>query len=370
MRLLDRYIIREVLAPFIFGVITFTTLILSIDTMMRATRMLTENHFAVGLVVKYILASIPVPLAYSFPMSSLLACLMAFGRLSADTEITAMKAGGISLYRIALPGLLLMLCFSFVDLYLTDRIVPQASYEANSITLKQLGKDEDSLVKNFSSMKDVAEDGTDRQIIAREFDVDKGRMDQVTIQFYRRESNQLVRQMLADRAEYTDKGWVMRHVHTQDFDEAKNVTQDTEASSLSLPLDKSPRELNTRPRGRQECTRDMLLTKVRIEMATHEGRVTTKVNQYMVEYYTRLAVPFSCVIFALFGIPLGLQPQRSSKSVGLGQSIVFIFIYYLLLSFSRVLGENGVLPAFLAVWLPNVLFGGVGATLLVRAGKI
>jgi lipopolysaccharide export system permease protein len=370
LKLLDRYIVREVLSPFLFGVVTFTTLILSIDTMMRATRMLTENHFAVSLVVKYVLASVPVPLAYSFPMSSLLACLMAFGRLSSDTEITAMKAGGISLYRIALPGLLLMFCFSLVDLYLTDRIVPQASYEANSITLRQMGKDDDALVKNFNSMKDVAEDGTDRQIIAREFDVDKGRMKVVTVQFYQQSTDNLVRQMRADYADYSDNGWVMYNVHTQDFDPEGNVTDDSRSETLSLPLDKSPRELNTRARGRQECTREMLLTKIRIEMRTHEGRVTTKVHQYLVEYYTRLAVPFSCVVFALFGIPLGMQPQRSSKSMGLGQSIVFIFIYYLLLSFSRVLGENGVLPEMIAVWLPNLLFGGVGTVLLNRAGKI
>jgi lipopolysaccharide export system permease protein len=82
-----------------------------------------------------------------------------------------------------------------------------------------------------------------------------------------------------------------------------------------------------------------------------------------------MALPFTCFIFGLFGIPLGLRPHRTSTSIGLGLSLVFIFIYYILMTLGIALGENGVLRPWVAAWLPNMTFASVGIYLLVKAGR-
>ncbi|NDD26681.1 MAG: YjgP/YjgQ family permease [Proteobacteria bacterium] len=389
MRILDRYVVSEMAGPFLFGVCTFTLLFMSVDTFMRAARMFSDGTQGLKVAAVFVLASIPGVLAYAFPMSSLLACLMAFGRLSADSEVVAMKAGGISLYRIARPGLALTVVLSIVAFYLIDQIAPEANYQAHNLVAKQLVA-ESGQMQNLK-VQEVAADGTDRVVLARSFDLDRGLLSQLTILFYR--SNLRVRVMYAEDAVWEKQsdglyGWVMHKVKTQDLDANQSVTYDTFSEQMVAPIASTPAQLAVRPRGRDEMTRDMLLDKIRYErymaqIEAEEARVAEskglkkgenkglkKAWSYTVEYYSRIAIPFSCLVFGLFGIPLGLQPHRTSKSIGLGLSIIFIFIYYLLMTTSRSLGESGILPPFVAAWLPNALFAAVGMVLLVRAGKV
>lgn len=373
MKILDRYIVSEMAGPFVFGVCTFTLLFMSVDTLMRAARMFADSTQGLRVAAIFVMASIPGVLAYAFPMSSLLACLMSFGRLSADSEVVAMKAGGISLYRIALPGLIMTLGLSLIAFYLLDNIAPEANYVAHNLLATQI-LSESGQMQNLK-VQEVAADGTDRVVLARSFAIHRGLLSQLTILFYR--SNQRIRVMYADEAVWEktadgSEGWVMHKVKTQDLDANQNVTYDTFSESMAAPIASTPAQLAMRPRGRDEMTRQMLHDKIRYEwyIAQIENKGPYKAWSYTVEYYSRVALPFSCLVFGLFGIPLGLQPHRTSKSIGLGLSIVFLFIYYLLMTISRSLGENGILFPFVAAWLPNFLFAAVGIVLLVRAGKV
>lgn len=374
MRILDRYIVSEMTGPFLFGICTFTLLFMSVDTFMRAARMFADGNQGLRVAAIFVLASIPGVLAYAFPMSSLLACLLSFGRLSADSEVVALKAGGISLYRMALPGLVMTAVLSCVAFYLLDDIAPEANYRAHNLVARQL-INESGQMQNLK-VQEVAPDGTDRIVLARNFEVEKGVLGQLTILFYR--GNVRIRVMYADDAVWqrgadSKEGWVMHKVKTQDLDANQNVTYDTFSEAMAAPIASTPAQLAVRPRGRDELTRRMLVDKIKYEryMAdVVENKGYGKVWSYTVEYYSRVAIPFSCLVFGLFGIPLGLQPHRTSKSIGLGLSIIFIFIYYLLMTVSRSLGENGVIIPFVAAWLPNMLFGVVGIVLLVRAGRI
>jgi lipopolysaccharide export system permease protein len=361
--------------PFIFGTSTFSLLFLSVDTLLRAARMVVEDGNSFGTAVHFVMSNIPAVLAYAFPMAALLACLMAFGRLSSDSEVIAMKAGGISFYRLAIPGLVMTLLLALVALYLTDRVVPQANYEARTLLLNQMVNDPDNnkWMQNLQ-VKDIASDGTDRVVLVRIFKPKEGFMQTVTVLFYKGDgitTTKCVRRMYADYAQWQPgDGWMMHKVHTEDLDDQQNVKTSSYSEQMVLPLSQTPQELATRPRGRDEMTRSQLLVKAALEQQYHQGKPDKKVYSYLVEYHSRVALPFSCFVFGLFGIPLGLQPHRTSKSIGLGLSIVFIFIYYLLMTISRSLGEGGILSPFIASWLPNTVFGGVGLALLVKAGEI
>lgn len=368
MRLVDRYIVTEMAGPFFFGITTFSLLFLSADVLMRAARMIMDQGNSALTAGYFVLCNLPAVLAYAFPMSALLACLLAFGRLSADSEVVAMKAGGISFYRMATPGLVFTVLLASVAMYLTDYVVPEANYQSRNIFLSQLTREEGRM-ENLK-FQDVAPDGTARIIMARRFDIDRGVLTPLTVNFYRKDTNTLVRQMNATEAVYSDKGWEMYKVHTQELDEHLYTTMTSYAEKMALPLAQTPQELANRPRGRDEMNRKQLLMKADREREIQGGADSRKSYSYLVEYYSRISLPFSCFVFGLFGIPLGLQPQRTSKSIGLGLSIIFIFIYYLLMTLSRALGESGVLIPVLASWLPNLVFGGVGVALLVRAGRI
>jgi lipopolysaccharide export system permease protein len=88
-----------------------------------------------------------------------------------------------------------------------------------------------------------------------------------------------------------------------------------------------------------------------------------------VEIHKRYAIPFTCIIFGLIGVPLGIQPRRSGRSHGFVSSILILLAYYISLTAFEILAMHHTIPAFLAGWAPNFLFGGLGLYLLIKAAK-
>jgi lipopolysaccharide export system permease protein len=109
--------------------------------------------------------------------------------------------------------------------------------------------------------------------------------------------------------------------------------------------------------------------KLKIESMLERGVPPSRVLKDRLELYTKISLPFSSVVFALIGLPLGIQPNRSGGSIGFGLSILIILVYYVIMTLGRAMGEGGSLPPILAAWLPNIVIGGVGVWLLVSADQ-
>ena len=124
IRLLDRYIFREVFFTFLFGIAAFTTVFVGSGTLFRIAQYMTEYGASLSSCIKIFVLSLPGAVIWTFPMSMLLGTLLAFGRLSSSSEITAMKSCGVSFWRIAAPGLLLGLVVSFFAVWFNEYIVP------------------------------------------------------------------------------------------------------------------------------------------------------------------------------------------------------------------------------------------------------
>src|SRR6266540_3257303 len=103
MRILDKYIIKELAGPFIFGIAAFTSIFIGTDTLFRMARFITEQGASIWTVSRLFLYSLAPIVVLTFPMAMLLASLLSFGRLSGNSEIIAMKTGGVSFYRLIAP---------------------------------------------------------------------------------------------------------------------------------------------------------------------------------------------------------------------------------------------------------------------------
>ena len=87
------------------------------------------------------------------------------------------------------------------------------------------------------------------------------------------------------------------------------------------------------------------------------------------QYYQKISLPVTCLVFGAFAIPLSLRPQRTSTSIGFGLSLLLILLYYILMTVGQTLGESGKLAPWLAAWLPNIVFAVVGAYLVFDASR-
>ena len=133
LRLLDRYVLSELLYPFIFGIASFSSIFIASSMLFKLTQYMTKYGASGETIARLFMYSLPEVVNYTFPMSMLLASLMAFGKLSGSSEIVAMKSGGISYYRIVAPVLIVAFFVSMFSVVWAEKVVPAAKVQYGRI---------------------------------------------------------------------------------------------------------------------------------------------------------------------------------------------------------------------------------------------
>lgn len=374
MKIIDRYVALEMFWMFISGTAVFTILFIAGGQLLVVARMVSEDKTPLSLALYYLLNTLPSILVFTFPMATLLAALLAFGRLSGESELVAMKAGGISFLRISFPAVLFSLAIFFLALYINNNLAPNSTYIAQSILFDQIMKSDDLIRENIV-IRDQVENDEERLIFSRKLIPKENRMEDATIQYF--SGRKMVRQVRAQDVYYDPdkRKWFLKLAYIEDYSTGPVPDKFAQAQEVYLPLDKSPVQL-AKNRERRPEEMDMTQLQNRLSQMIQEGFLTggdegrmKHYREYEVYYYQKIAIPFTCFVFGLFGIPLGIRPYRTSKAIGLGISIIFILIYYVLMSVGMAFGRNGVMPTFWAAWVPNIFFLIAGIILLLKTSR-
>ena len=362
MRILDRYILKELLGPFVFGICVFASILVGTGPLFRIAQYISQYGASLWTCVKLLTFSLPGIIALTFPMAMLLASLMSFGRLSSSSEIVAMKCGGLSFYRLATPVFLVAFGVSIFSMAFNEILVPRANAAYSYIVHYEIMKNTRPKSQEHIVIKDIASGKLERLTYARRFDEDLSLMMGVTVQEY--EKDKLVRIENAEKALWKDGGWTMQNGIIYDMTEDGKVERTMRFVEQAMPVEKAP-ETIARDQKRPE---DMTIKELKQHISILK-REQVRTGFFEVELHQRVAVPFACFIFSLIGVPLGIQRQRSSSSIGLGISVIVIFAYYAIMSMTMALGQGGTLPALVAVWIPNLLGLAAGVYLVHRASK-
>jgi Predicted permeases len=374
--LMDRYVLSEMLLPFLFGVGAFTTLVMAVGSLFELVRLVVEAGLSLSAALQVFVLRAPGIIVLTFPMSMLLATLLAYGRLSADSEITALRGCGVSLYRLMVPALILSLLVTALTFLFNELVVPVSNRQAATTLNRALNRDpdfrqENILYQEFGEILMPEPDGTfsrrqglTRQFYARSFD-GKQMRGIIVLDFSNEALNQI---LLAQRGRWDPQEnlWV--------FEDGTNyiVSPDGTYSNIAtfsrqeLRLPRAPLELAQEIRSPEEMNIREL--KHYIEVIASSGDLQ-RVRRLQVSLNQKYAIPFACLAFTLIGVPLGLRPQRTGSSLGLGISVLIIFAFYVLLFITQALGQIGTLGPAMAAWLPNLICAAVGLGLLYRANQ-
>jgi lipopolysaccharide export system permease protein len=388
MKILDRYIARELIGPFIFGVAAFTLIFISGQYLFKLTSFVAKGAPLVDVLELLVLRMVPV-IVLTFPMATLLSTLLSFGRLSGDMEVVAMMAGGVSFMRIAIPAFIMGLLVSAFGLFANEQLVPPAGRAVRQIetrivdALRAQGADIAAPTKGRSFVIQDTEGGQLKRLVAAGgFDLREQRLDRVTYLEYEGKPGRprrVVRMVEADRAYWDPKQkdrWVFQDGVLRDLGErpssrnskpGQSYRYRTEFSSLSFRLNKTPRQIVAEGRDAEEMSFGEL--RRYISSLREQGTSLKTLRELEVDMFNKLAIPFTSTVFALIGAPLGLRRLRGGAAVGLGVSILIIFCYYVLWHGMSVLGENGQLSPALASWLANIVGLGIGGFLVARAAN-
>ncbi|HLA48779.1 MAG: LPS export ABC transporter permease LptF [Nitrospinae bacterium RIFCSPLOWO2_12_39_16] len=364
MKILDRYILKELVKFFILSVFILT-LVLFLDQLHFLSEMILNRGVAVRDMLLLILYISPAFLALTIPLSVLFASLMTFSRLSGDNEIIAVRAAGISMYRLMLPVLILCtftyLASGYIMLYLQHRgnyafknFILQVSMRKANFEIKERVFNNDfkdliiyveereigSSVMKGIFIYDSQQNSEPQVITAREgrFVADPETM-KILLQLKDGTINRMVDKM---------NRYQLLTFDTYDIlvDMGKGEGKYTIAKE---PREMSVRELKKRMAGLRQEKKETFIEEVEIQ--------------------TKYSLPFACFVFGLFGAPLGIKVHRSGKRGGLGIGLIIVIADYIFLLAGQALGREGRVSPVIALWLPNILIGGLGIYLLNRISK-
>ena len=364
MRLLDRLILRELLPPLLFGVGLFTALVFAGGYVFMITEYAVKGA-PFRLVVELALLYVPQIAVRTLPMGMLLATLLGFGRLSADWEITAARAAGVSLQRTMAPVFWLSLLVSLAAIGFNETLVPWATRRAAQIRqsiLEQLRLTEQEAF-GFPQFRDSKLDSY--VIVAGGRDPQTQELYRLTLLKYRADGSHEPEVVLyAQRAQWDGEAqWTL-------YDGWWRTAAGQYGSfavfraepRLNLTIRRSPVQIEALLTNVDE--RSFRQLREQIAFFQREGADEAHIRQLTVELYNKLNVPLASLIFALLGAPLGIRSQRASPASGFALSVAIIFAYWVMARYLVILGRSAIDP-LLASSLPNLL-GALLALWLIR----
>lgn len=345
--------------PFLFGLAAFTALFVA-GQLLNIARLVSEQHANIWAAANYFFYTLPSTLVLTFPMSMLLAVLLAMSRLSGDSEITAMRGGGISLYRIAAPLVALGLLASLIALLFQEEIVPTTNARAELILQNQIQAGGSTILTN-QLVSTVLPNGDLQLTMAQGFDPKKDELENTTIQVFHASMPSTL--LFAPRGTYHGDSW--KFFNATEFQLTPCCTR-SQSPELSVDIGADPSQLEEQRRQPEDMSR------AQIRHLLGSGVKSADSQRYarlLVTYHSKLARPFATLVFALLAIPLGIRPQRSSSGAGFGISIAIVFAFYVVTTICLAIGQSAPAVSLLMAWLPNIIFALAGVWLLRAAAR-
>jgi LPS export ABC transporter permease LptG/LPS export ABC transporter permease LptF len=370
LSIIDRYVIRQVLMPFLLGLIVFTFIFI-IPVMMDYAEPLVAKGVSAGIVAALMLRLIPQALALTLPMSLLLALLVAFGRLSGDREFVAMQACGISLLRLLRPVGLIALTAWAATSYVLIVGVPDANQSFRQIAFNVTADRAEGEVKPRVFFTDF----DDMVLYTREVPPSGGGWTGVFLADLRASQRSAV--YLARRGHVTVNRDAQRvdmvledgFQHTAEADGRYDVGRFERAV---LSVDAGAIFEGAIPKGLKEMTIAELRTQIARNEATIDpatGRPFSTHNEWMM-IHQKFSIPVACLVFGLIGLALGATHRRDGTLGSFVLGILVVFAYYVPLYVGPSLVKSNFIPPWLGSWLANIVLGALGLVMFVWRDRV
>ncbi len=355
MKVLDRHILRALVAPFLIGLVLFTVVLLA-DVGRRMGATVLAMRVPTGLIVQYIALRIPSVLALALPVGMLVGAAMATNRLARTGETAAMRAGRISFWRLSAPLLTVGLCVSAIDLVLNEILVPRA----NERSLEVYG--EMILVQPLmASARNKALRGPGGHFYyLGHLDPTTNTIENVLIQ-EPGEGLTPRRIIVARRAAYEGRTWTLMDGCVYTLDEEGRLEKSSAFTRKGVLLQKALQKYLADQRTAEEMSGSELRDRIQVLMAGGGDVVRERVGLQF-----KYSIPVACFVFTLIAVPLGHHFAGRGAFSGVLVALGIGFLYNGVMSWTKALGLAGALHPVIAAWLQNVIFGGVGVWLMCR----
>jgi lipopolysaccharide export system permease protein len=355
MKILHRYILGQLARNLLLSLVGFTFLFLVFDFFDRIDNIVAEDaSFWTG--VQYFVFKIPLTLTLMLPVAMLVSTMLTIGLLSKNSEITAMRASGVTVMWLARPVLAVGLGVSLLALLVNETLVPYATRrvkEIYNIDIRQKDK------RGGYSQSDIWWRSGNRFFSVGMFDSRTNQMLELS-EFKLDENFVITRRIDAAKTSWLNPtlGWSMRGVTDYRFG-ANDVPEITRHPVLPLPLTDRPEDFYDVKTEPQTMSYRQLRRFIK-----QQARNGISITGYLADLHGKIAFPFISLIVTLIALPFALKPARSGSLAGsFVAGLIIGFSYYAVDSFSIAMGRAELWSPILAAWTANFLMGFVGLVL-------
>ena len=377
--LIDRWLLGQIIPPMIFAISAFTVISLSVGVMFDLIRKIVEYGLPLFLALKVLFFSLPSFLVLSFPMAVLLSTLLAYGKLSSNSELLALKSLGIKTSRIISPAIALAIFMTGLTFYFNDNLVPASNKLAEQTLRTGIGSSfseekgkENIMFSRYgsridaSTKKPTANNSKLTHIFYAQW-YENQTMKNVTVLDFSREDFQQILKANFARFDKKNSAWIFSEGSIVSID-PNGQTTNIQFKEYTYPFVEGPLDLAKVPKDATEMTLKQALKAEKIYKKTGNLKEIRRIQVRIQEKFT---LPCACLVFGLIGSSLGSKSNlRSSKSQGFGLSVILILIYYIMSFVFSSFGVKGILNPIFAAWLPVLISIGSGIYFLRKSSSL
>jgi len=359
---LNRYILRELFQPFFLSIL-FLTFIFLMTRMLDIANMIVNYRVSVWTIARLLFYSMPFFLEFIIPMSVMMAALLTFLRLSGDNEIVALKAGGVSLYNLLVPLFVFCLIGALMTAFMAIYGLPNGRMASKRLAFMAIidnvnvGLEERRFNDRFDGV----------MLYVNRIDHEKDELSDIFIEDSR---NKDVISTIVAPSGYLRGEKEKFTFHLRLYNGSINRVNPGAKTSyminfqtydMMLELKNPTESIENGPKDEEE----MSIPELRRYIKENASKKNAQYYLTLMELHKKFSMPLACFALGLLALPLGIQSRLAKRSFGVGLGMFFFIIYYMLLSAGWVFGEAGVYPPWIGMWVPNIVMGSIGASLLV-----
>ena len=362
LALVDRYLFRQLLPPFLWGMGAFSSIGVSAAVLFDLLRQVSEARLPIAIALSILALQLPYFVSLAIPMSVLLACLLTLSRLQSDGELLALQSAGLHLNRLVGSCLGFSLLACLLMLGLTEGIVPMSQAHSQHLLLKTLQAEQFSLQDRHIVYQDIGPNQELRRLFYAQTGQGKT-LSGITVIDWTLPNNQqiLVAQSATWNAERNIWTFKDGSIYAIGTDGAEKHIIEFSKQELQLPTQLSFTDPDINSNGVTLAQSKQLLAKLR------QSGSPTQVRALAIQIHRKISLPFTVIVFGLVGSALGISQRRLAVSNGFGISLMVVLGKYVLIFIADAWGQLGVISPWLGAWAPNMVTSLIGISLLWRS---
>lgn len=358
MKILTRYLLKSLLLPLLYCLLGFTLIFVISDLFDNFSEFLESGIRPLEMLYYYSQVLPPVTVLI-LPACLLLAMLHSLSRLTRHSEIIAMRAGGVSIYRVVMPFIGVGIAASLLAVFINEKIAPDAAWRAEKfLEYQKAGRNDDIFF-----VRNLALKSRNHVWMVREMDMRDYSMYDVELIEQRPDGSDAVKYQ-AEKALWLDGRWWFMDLTVQAYKENGDLSGPPE-----MALQREMRDLRETPQTFMAEIKDpqyLSAREIRSYLRSKKDLSSNTRARLKVDYYSRLATPFTCLIVTLIGVPIGAHTGRRGTFAGIMAAMVLFFVFYILQLTAQALGKQEIISAWLGGWLPILVFSAASPLFIHR----